>query len=311
MQTILGAGGAAGTELAKQLISYTNKIRIVSRNPKKVNDSDETMALDLSNQSNLETAIKESEIVYVTIAFEYNSKVWKEKWPPFMNNLIELCKKHNSKIVFVDNMYMYDPNYLSNMTEETPIKPVSEKGKVRAEIFKMLMSAVNRSEITALVARGADFYGPGVVGSYLTQPVINNLTKDKNPQWLGKLDVIHNFTYNKDIGHALALLGNTPSAYNQIWHLPTTTIKLTSRKWIELFLKEMNKQKKIQAIPTFMLGILGFFIPVLKELKDISYQVENDYFFNSNKFNSHFNFTPTSPEEGVRATINYLINRSL
>lgn len=310
MQTILGAGGAAGTELANQLINYTDKIRIVSRNPKKVNDSDELFALDLSNPNSLETAIKGSAIVYVTIAFEYNKKVWGEKWPSFMSNLIELCKKHNSKIVFVDNMYLYDSNFLSNMTEDTPINPVSEKGKIRADIFKMLMKAVDREEITALVARGADFYGPGVAGSYLTQMVTNNLIKDKNPQWIGKLNAIHNFTYNVDIGKGLALLGNTPEAYNQVWHLPTTNEKLTSRQWIDLFLNEMNKQKKIQTISPSILGMLGLFIPVLKELKDISYQVENDYFFNSDKFNSHFNFIPTSPAEGVKAIVNYLTNHS-
>ncbi|MDP3442354.1 MAG: NAD-dependent epimerase/dehydratase family protein [Ignavibacteria bacterium] len=310
MQTILGAGGAAGTELARQLINFTDQIRIVSRNPKKVNKTDELMALDLSNPNSLDLAIKGSDIVYVTIAFEYKTKVWKEKWPAFINNLIESCKKHNSKIVFVDNMYMYDPNHLSNMTEETPINPISEKGKIRAEIFNRLMNAVERKEITALVARGADFYGPGVTGSYLTQTVTNNLIKDKNPQWLGKLDVVHNFTYSVDIGKAVALLGNTNDAYNQVWHLPTTGTKLTSRQWIELFLKEMNKQKKIQAIPTFMLGILGLFIPVLKELKDISYQVENDYFFDSSKFNRHFNFIPTSPEGGVKEIVNHLTKQS-
>lgn len=41
MQTILGSGGAIGTELAKHLTNYTGQIRLVSRNPKKVNLTDE------------------------------------------------------------------------------------------------------------------------------------------------------------------------------------------------------------------------------------------------------------------------------
>ncbi len=39
MQTILGAGGSIGIELAKALPKYTTDIRLVGRNPKKVNDS--------------------------------------------------------------------------------------------------------------------------------------------------------------------------------------------------------------------------------------------------------------------------------
>ena len=304
MQTILGSGGGAGKEIAKQLINYTKDIRLVSRNPKKVSETDKLMKDDLSNPNALDEAVKDSEVVYVTIGFDYKTSVWKEKWPKFMSQLIQSCKKHNAKIVFVDNMYMYDPSYLSNMTEETPINPISEKGKVRAEIFNMLMSAVERKEVTAIVARAADFYGPGVIGSHLTQTVYNNLLKDKNPQWLGKLDVPHSFTYSKDIGKALALLGNTPDAYNQVWHLPTTAEKLTSRQWIELVMKAMNKQKKIQTLPTSMLGFIGLVVPILRELKELAYQLERNYFFNSSKFNKRFNFTPISPEEGVREIVN-------
>jgi nucleoside-diphosphate-sugar epimerase len=308
MQTILGAGGGAGTEITHELFNYTKEIRVVSRNPKKVNETDQLMQADISNPSMLDEAVKGSEIVYVTVGFEYKIKVWKEKWPRFMKSLIESCKRHNSKIVFVDNVYMYDPEHLSNMTEETPIKPVSKKGEVRAEIFRMLMNAIDRNEVNAIVARGADFYGPGVAGSFFTQSVLNNLLKDKNPQWLGKLDVIHNFTYSKDIGKAVALLGNTPDAYNQVWHLPTTDQKLTSRKWVEIMMKEMNKVKKIQEISSTMMGLLGLFIPILKELKDVAYQFERDYFFNSSKFNKRFNFTPISPEQGIKEMVKRAIN---
>lgn len=35
MQTILGAGGDIGTPLAKELRRYTDKVRLVARNPKK------------------------------------------------------------------------------------------------------------------------------------------------------------------------------------------------------------------------------------------------------------------------------------
>lgn len=305
MQTILGAGGSAGTELSKQLINYTKNIRIVSRNPKKVNENDQLVTADLSNSAMIDEAVKDSEVVYVTIAFEYKTSVWKEKWPKFMSNLIQSCRKHNAKIVFVDNMYLYDANHLSNMTEETPINPISEKGKIRAEVFKMLMSAAERNEVTALVARGADFYGPNVTGSYLTQTVLNNLLKDKNPQWLGRLDVLHSFTYSKDIGKALALLGNTTDAFNQVWHLPTYEGRLTSREWITLFMKAMNKQKKIQVIPVWAMGLLGVFVPVLRELKEMVYQLDRDYHFNSNKFNKRFNFTPTKPEIAIKEILNW------
>ena len=167
----------------------------------------------------------------------------------------------------------------------------------------MLMDAIQKGNVTGLVARSADFYGPGVVQSALTQSVYYNLVKNKKPQWIGNLDAIHSFTYNKDIGKALAMLGNTPDAFNQVWHLPTTQEKLTSRQWIELMMKEMKNEKKIQTLSEGMLGFLGLFIPVLKEFKDIYYQYDGDYYFDSSKFNKRFNFTPTTPEDGIKKMV--------
>jgi nucleoside-diphosphate-sugar epimerase len=303
MQTILGAGGGAGTEITRELANYTKEIRVVSRNPKKVNETDQPMKADLTDPKQLDEAVKGLEIVYVTIGFPYNIKVWRELWPKFMKNLIDVCSKYKTKIVFVDNVYMYDPNYLSDMTEETLINPISEKGKVRAEITNMLMDAIEKNKVEAIIARAPDFYGPGVVGSMLYQSVYLNLLKDKSPQWLGKLNVIHNFIYSKDIGKAVALLGNTKDAYNQVWHLPTTDKKLTNRQWIELMMNAMNKQKKIQTMPDWMISLLGLFIPILKELQDVGYQFKQDYFFNSSKFNKRFNFTPISPEDGIKEMV--------
>lgn len=303
MQTILGAGGGAGTEITRELANYTDTIRVVSRNPRKVNANDQLMKADLTDPSQLDEAVNGSEIVYVTIAFDYNIKVWREKWPPFMRQLISSCSSHKSKIVFIDNVYLYDPKFLSDMTEETPVNPISEKGKVRAEVARILMEAVEKNKVEAIIARAPDFYGPGVVGSMLYQTVYLNLLKNKNPQWFGKPESIHNFIYSKDIGKSVALLGNTNEAYNQIWHLPTTTQKLTNGQWIELMMKEMNKQKKIKTMPDWMISVLGFFVPILKELKDVGYQFNQDYFFNSTKFNDRFNFTPTSPEEGIKQMV--------
>jgi len=55
-----------------------------------------------------------------------------------------------------------------------------------------------------------------------------------------------------------------------------------------------------------MLGFLGLFIPILKEFKDIYYQYNGDYYFDSSKFNKRFNFTPTSPELGMREIVNLI-----
>lgn len=303
LQTILGAGGSIGIELAKALPEYTTRIRLVSRMPKKVNESDELMTADLSKATDIDRAVAGSSIVYVTIGFPYSVKVWQEKWPPFMQSVIASCKKHGAKLVFFDNVYMYDPDHLNPMTEETPMRPSSQKGVVRKQIVDMIMAEVAKGQLTALIARAADFIGSS--NSVIDETVFNNFKKGKKANWFVRVDKLHNFTFTPDAGRATALLGNTPDAYNQMWHLPTDRSKLTGKQWIELFARQMNVEPKYQTLPVWMMTILGVFIPIMKEFKEMAYQYDRDYVFDSHKFEQRFpNFDISSSIHAVRAVVN-------
>ncbi len=306
IQTILGSGGGIGAPLAKELKNYTDKIRLVSRNPVKVNETDELFPADLSDLSQIDKSIAGSEIVYVTIGFEYNLKVWKTTWPPFMEKVIDSCIKHNARLVFFDNMYMYSKSSVPFMTEESIIQPPSEKGKVRQLLREMIMNKVERGELKALIARAADFYGPGNKNSALKIMVIDNLKKGKKAQVFGNPGKIHTYTYTPDAAKATAILGNTPDAYNQEWHVPTTREKLTSADWIGLIAKELKTEAKIQKVSGIMINFLGIFVPVMREFPEMLYQYEQDYIFDSSKFENRFGITATPPMAGIKELIESL-----
>lgn len=302
-QTILGANGTIGKVLAKELTSYTKEIRLVSRNPKKVNDTDELFPADLSNPDMVEKAIEGSAVVYLVVGFDYKLKVWQESWPKLMKASIAACAKHGAKLVFFDNVYLYDIAAIGHMTEDSPINPPSKKGMVRKEIAGMLMDAVKEGKIQALIARAPDFYGPDNDKSFIIETVYKNLKNGKKPNWFIDATKKHSFIYTPDAAKATALLGNTPDAYNQVWHLPTDKNTLTGIEWIELFNKEMKTSKKAMVISMFLLRTLGLFMPLMREMPEMMYQYDRDYFFDSSKFEKRFHFTPTTNEQGVRSIV--------
>jgi nucleoside-diphosphate-sugar epimerase len=304
MQTILGAGGAVGTHLARALKEYTANIRLVSRNPVQVNPSDELVAADLLDPAELKKAVAGSSVVYVTVGFPYRYRIWKDSWPMFTRNLLDACREHKCKLVFFDNIYMYDPDYLNGMTEDTPINPPSKKGKVRAGIHEMIMKEVLEGRIEALIARSADFYGPGIKNaSMLTETVLDPLSKGKKANWMGSLKFKHSFTYTPDAGKATALLGNTPSAYGQVWHMPTAEDPPTGREWIDAIARKMGVKARSQAATRPVVRILGLFSPIMRELVEMMYQYERDYVFNSDKFEKHFSMKATPYTEGIKEII--------
>jgi len=301
MQTILGSSGVIGKELAKSLIQYTNKIRLVSRNPKKVNENDELFTADLTDAGQTIKAVEGSEVVYLTIGLQYDIKIWRTQWPVVMKNVIEACKQSNSKFVFFDNVYSYG-KVTGWMTEESPVKPESEKGKVRAELHKMIMKEVEEGILRAIIARAADFYGPYTPLSFVNIMVFENQKKGKKAQWMLDVNKKHSFTYTPDAGKGTAILGNTESAYNQIWHLPTNKDVLTGKEFIGLAAKAMGVKSNYMVINRWMLSTLGLFNKVIKENNEMLYQNDSDYLFDSTKFEKEFNFKPTSYEDGIEAT---------
>lgn len=306
MQTIIGSGGAVGIPLAKALKKFTDHIRLVSRTPKKVNETDELFPLDVSDLSQIDRAVAGSETVYVVIGFEYKLSVWQHTWPPFMKAVINACKKHHAKLVFFDNVYMYDSSAIPFMTEDSPIHAPSKKGAVRQQLHEMIMKEVKNRSLTALIARSADFYGPDNKNSTLNMLVIDQLLKGKKAQVLGAPDKIHTYTYTPDAAEATALLGNTADAYNQVWHVPTTKEKLTNRQWIQLVAEELKVEAKIQTVPVWLIRILGLFMPVMRELPEMNYQNEQDYIFDSSKFEKRFGISATAPKDGIRMLIENL-----
>ena len=305
MQTILVSSGIIGIEIAKELPKYTDKVRLVARNPKKVNETDELVKADELDYEQLEKAIAGSEIVYVTVGFEYNVKVWQVTWPKFISNVIELCKKEDCKLVFFDNVYMYDENHIGKMTENTPINPPSKKGKVRSEIANIILDSVKNDGLKALIARSADFYGPGVPknNSLLNEIVFKPLSKGKKANWLCSPEHKHSFTYTVDAGKATALLGNTDTAYGQVWHLPTANNPMTGREIITMIANKLGVSQKIQIAPRFLVKIMGLFMPIMKESVEMLYQYEKDYVFDSSKFAKEFDFKPTSYEDGINEVL--------
>jgi len=303
MQTILGANGTIGSLLAKELMNYTDKIRLVSRKPRKVNETDELFPADLSNSAVVDQAVGGSDVVYLVVGFDYNVKVWEEKWPRLMIATIDACKKHNARLVFFDNVYMYDINAIPHMTEESPNNPPSKKGVVRKQIAQMIMDEVKAGKLMALIARSADFYGPDNDKSFVNEMVYKNFLKGSRANWFVDPDKKHSFTFTPDAAKATALLGNTDDAYNTIWHLPTDKNTLTGREFVELFSKEMKVADKIFVMPLWLIRIVGIFVPVIKEMPEMMYQYDRDYFFDSSKFEKRFEFIPTTYSEGIKRIV--------
>ncbi|MAD52814.1 NAD-dependent epimerase/dehydratase family protein [Idiomarina sp. UBA3162] len=302
MQTILGASGQIGIELARALHrNYTTDIRIVSRNPAKVNPTDSTLSADLLNAQQTARAVEGSSVVYLTAGLPMDTERWEQQWPVIMRNVIDACKAHDAKLVFFDNTYMY-PQTAEPQTEDILFEPHGRKGQVRADIAQELICAQTEKDIVALIARAPEFYGPEKTQSITQSTLIEPLKRGKKARVFLRDDTQRSLIYTPDASRALALLGNTPDAFDQTWHLPCDDNRLTYRGMVETIETITQKPYRYSIVKPWQLKLASVFSKTLRDAQELMPRYQVDNVFISDKFKARFpEFSITSYQEGLKA----------
>jgi len=300
MQTILGANGQIGEELARELKrNFTSSIRIVSRNAKKVNDTDEVFSADLSIREKAIEAVKGSKIAYFTLGLPISSDLWEKQFPLILRNVIDACKINHTKLVFFDNTYMY-PQDDRVLTEETAFAPVGRKGRVRREMAEMVVKEIESGELEAVICRAPEFYGPGKTQSITNTLIFNNIKEGKNLKVPLSANKKRSLIWTPDASRATALIGNTPDAFGQTWHLPVDKSHPTYKEFIRMASEIYSRDLKYSVVPKFMFKIGSFFNKSVKELLELLPRYEHDNIFDDSKFRKKFSdFQVTSYKHGI------------
>lgn len=302
VQTILGANGQIGTELARALHDeYTTDLRLVSRRPKALHDTDELFAADLMDAGQTDAAVAGSDIAYLTVGLPPDAELWAAQLPVMMENTIAACEKHGVKLVFFDNTYMY-PMTSEPQTEDTPFAPVGSKAHTRAKMTTTLLDAMAAGRVEAVICRAPEFYGPGKTQSFTNAMVFEPAAEDKKAKVPLRDDTRRSLIWTPDASRAMALIGNTGSAYGQTWHLPVDGDRPTYKQLVQLASDAWGRKIRYTVLKKPVLFFARYFNPGVRELWELLPRYEVDNVFVSGKFTQAFpEFRVTSYREGIEA----------
>lgn len=306
MQTILGAGGPIADELVYELHRHhTERIRLVSRRPTTINDTDELVAADLTDAEATDRAVAGSDIAYLTVGLPLDAQRWESQFPIIMRNVIDACINHGTKLAFFDNTYMY-PGTSAPQNESTAFAPGGRKGRVRANIAEMLLKEMRAGRIEALTARAPEFYGPGQTKSYTNSLVFDRIKAGRRPLVPIDAHTERSLIWTPDAGRALALLGNTPDAYGQTWHLPIDPDRRTYAQLISLAGRISGRSIGYTVLPMFAFALARRVVKPLDEMYELLDRYRGDNLFDSSKFTARFpDFPVTTYQEGVELILTH------
>jgi len=300
MQTILGANGQIAIELARELHrGHAAELRLVSRNPRAVDESDALVRADLLDARQTAAAVDGSSVVYFTAGLPADTALWEKQFPTMLRHALDAARAAGARFAYFDNTYMY-PQDDRVQTETTPFAPVGRKGRVRADMAAMVLEEMDRGDIPVLIGRAPEFYGPGRTQSITNTLVIDRLTAGTKPRVPVRDDRRRTLIWTPDASRALATLGTTPDAFGQTWHLPTPAERPTYREFIALAGEVFGRRIDYTVVPRWALKAAGLVSGQVRELEELLPRYSSDNLFDSSKFTTRFpDFAVTSYRRGL------------
>ncbi|NOT98034.1 MAG: NAD-dependent epimerase/dehydratase family protein [Sideroxydans sp.] len=304
---VVFGSGQVGYPLAQKLLEVGKRVRVVKRSQGDVPEGAETMLGDATIESFCHEACVGASVVYHCMNPAYDSKLWAATLPRYMDNLIAAASKVGARLVVLDNLYMLGRTGGKPMNEDTAVNPCSKKGAIRARVAERLFDAQRSGEVRAVCGRAADFYGPRgsltMFGEYFWKPVLAR----KAGMSLGNADTVHTYHYIPDVAHGLATLGCASDEQlggQALWMLPCQ-LAVTTREMVRRFEPAVGHTIPLNVMPRFMMNLLGLFVPMVREIKEMAYQWDEPFIVDDSRFRARFSMMPIREDEAARATVEW------
>jgi hypothetical protein len=94
-----------------------------------------------------------------------------------------------------------------------------------------------------------------------------------------------------------------PKGAPAVWHALSSKEAMSGEEKVHIACDLAGKRFMVQGAPCWMLGIMGLFVPVLRENMEMLYRFEHDYRFDSSKLEQAFNVQATGYREGIKAAL--------
>ena len=301
LHVVVGTG-AVGSAVIRALAQRGARVRAVNRRgAADVPEGVEVTAGDATDHDSVIASCRGASVVYHCANAPYTE--WPAKFPPIMHGIIVGAEAAGARLVFADNLYGYGA-VAGPLTEDLPYDATGPKGQTRAHVAETLMEAHAMGKVRATIGRSSDFFGPGVRQSHMGERVFEPILTGKPASVLGRLDVPHTYTFIDDFAVGLVTLGEQDAALGEAWHIPSGET-VTTGQFLDVVFREAGGNARARTLPKLMFSILARFHPLLRELKETLYQVQQPFVVDHGKYERAFGANPTPHDEAIRRTIEW------
>ncbi|WNI16275.1 NAD-dependent epimerase/dehydratase family protein [Actinacidiphila sp. ITFR-21] len=274
---IVGAG-ATGSVTARLLAEAGERVRLVSRRGDgPPHPQIERISADGNDTARL-TELTEGATTLFNCAMPPYYR-WPAEWPPLAAALLTAATRTGTDYVMLGNIYGYG-EVDGPITEDLPLAPVSEKGRVRAAMWHDAQAAYAAGRVRVTEVRASDFLGAGATSLYagMTAPMV--LAGESAP-YPGDLDAPHSWSHIGDVARTLVAAAGNDDSWGRAWHVPSVSDGSVREVSARLAAAAAAPAPRLRRMPPAELQELGRTRPGLAEVTEMLYLYDRPLYLDS------------------------------
>ncbi|MFG2821370.1 NAD-dependent epimerase/dehydratase family protein [Kitasatospora sp. NPDC048365] len=298
---VIGAG-PVGSAAARLLAERGEQVTVATRSGRTALPLPEgvrRIRLDAADPAALAEAARGADVLYNCANPAYHR--WASDWPPIAAALLAAAESSGAVLATVGNLYGYGA-VDGPMTETTPLRPNSEKGRIRARMWQDAEELHRAGRIRATEVRSSDYLGAGAVGM-LDNRAFKRVLAGKSVQVLGDPDAPHTWAYTGDAARLLVAAAADERAWGRAWHTPSGPPRSQRQVLADLAAAAGRPEVKVGRMPGPVLALAGLFNPAARAVRETVYQFERPFVAESAATEAHFGFGPTPWSEVLADTL--------
>jgi nucleoside-diphosphate-sugar epimerase len=199
---------------------------------------------------------------------------WPRQLLPLARQGMDLAQRLGAVFMLPGNVYNFGADMPALLTETTPERPSTAKGRLRAALEAELAARAAQG-LRSVVIRAGDFFGGGT-GSWLDLVIVKHLRRGKLV-YPGPLDLPHAWAYLPDLARAFVTVAARDDlpAHTRL-HFAGHT--LTGRELLDAVERAAGDLGVRPAgglhragMPWGAMRVLGWFVPMIREVLEMAY----------------------------------------
>ena len=266
---ILGANGRLGRTVAKAFRDAGYDVVGITRSgslPKELAGITAAAgdALDLAS---LTAATAGADIVFNGLNPVYSD--WSTVLP-MAENVMAVCRANGALHFFPGTVYNFGQPMPAVLTEDTPFRPTTEKGRIRVAMEALFRAEAEAGRVRTVLLRAGDFFGGTGTGGWFDTVMASKVTKGIYTA-AGPVDLVHEWAYLPDLADAFVALAENLDGLGayEVLHFPGHA--LTDLQMKAAMEKAVGRPLRLSALPWWVLRAGGPFVPMWRAIVSMSY----------------------------------------